>query len=159
GVTAQDLSKLRAALHEIRADTKAVDSVARLRVLRIGTTGDYAPFSLERNGELHGLDISLAESLAAQLGLKARFVRTSWPTLMTDLESGRFDVAFSGISNTPERAAHADFSTAYHFDGKAPIARCEDRTHFGSLNDIDRAAVRVIVNPGGSNQQFVREHI
>ncbi len=159
GVTAQDLAELRAALHDIRATPGKIDALARLHVLRIGTTGDYPPFSELHNGELRGLDIELAQALALQLELTPRFVRTSWPTLMSDLEAGRFDLAISGISNTPERAARAEFSTAYHLDGKTAIARCEDRARFGNLDDIDKSQVRVIVNPGGTNEQFVHEHI
>jgi cyclohexadienyl dehydratase len=78
---------------------------------------------------------------------------------MDDLQAGRFDLAISGISNTPDRAARAEFSTAYHFDGKTAVARCEDRHRFGNLSEIDQAQVKVIVNPGGTNEQFVREHI
>ena len=159
GVTARDLSELRAALQDVRANANSIDVGARLHVLRIGTTGDYAPFSVEHAGNLRGLDIEMAEELAAHLDLKPRFIHTSWSNLMNDLDSGRFDLAISGISNTPERAARAEFSTAYHFDGKTAIARCQDRGRFTSLSDIDRSDVKLIVNAGGTNQQFVHDHI
>lgn len=159
GVTAQDLAELRNVLHELKPNSQAIDTVARLRVLKIGTTGDYAPFSLEVNGELSGVDIDMGVALAEHLELKPRFVKTTWSTLMDDLQAGRFDIAMSGISNTPERAARAEFSTAYHVDGKTPIARCEDRARFDSLAEIDKSQVKVIVNPGGTNEQFAREHI
>jgi len=159
GVTAQDLSELRAVLHGVRAAPRNVDTIALLHVLRIGTTGDYAPFSFDTGSELRGVDIELAQALANHLGLTPRFVRTAWTSLLSDLDAGRFDIAMSGISNTPERAARAEFSTAYHFDGKTVLARCEDRAKFGSLGDIDHEQVRIIVNAGGTNQQFVREHI
>jgi cyclohexadienyl dehydratase len=41
-------------------------------------------------------------------------------------------------------------------DGKTPIARCADKERFQTLADIDRAAVRVIVNPGGTNERFAQ---
>ena len=40
-----------------------------------------------------------------------------------------------------------------------PIARCEDRRRFGSLEGIDQPGVRVIVNPGGTNERFVDERL
>jgi cyclohexadienyl dehydratase len=159
GVTAQDLAELRAVLHEVQPTSQVIDPIARLRVLRIGTTGDYAPFSLERGDELSGVDIELGAALAVHLELRPRFVKTTWATLMDDLQAGRFDLAMSGISNTPERAARGEFSTAYHLDGKTSIARCEDRAKFSALDDIDKSQVRVIVNPGGTNEQFVRERL
>ena len=128
-------------------------------MLRVGTTGDYAPFSEERGRELRGLDIELAQDLAKEWGVRVVLVRTSWPTLMADLGRRRFDLAASGISNTPERQRLADFSAAYLFDGKTPIARREEAARFASLEQIDRPGVRVVVNPGGTNERFVRDQI
>ncbi len=160
GVTDALLAELAAALSVLRitaAPTWA--TLQRVGVLRVGTTGDYAPFSEERSGELRGLDIALAQALAQAWGVRVVFVRTSWPTLMADLGRRRFDLAASGISVTPERQRVADFSTAYLFDGKTPIARRAEAERFPSLEKIDRPGVRVIVNPGGTNERFAREHL
>lgn len=160
GISDEMLTELAHALHALRitaAPTWA--TVRRVGLLRVGTTGDYAPFSDDRGGELRGLDIGLAEALAQAWGVQVVFVRTSWPTLMEDLAKRRFDLALSGISITPERSRQADFSAAYYFDGKTPIARREDAARFSTLAQIDQPGVRVIVNPGGTNERFVREHI
>lgn len=135
------------------------DAIRRAGVLRIGTTGDYAPYSEENRGALRGLDIDRAESLGRAWGLRVIFVRTSWPTLMDDLARHRFDVGASGITITEERRRSADFSAPYAVDGKIPIARANDAAGYSSLEKIDRPGVRVIVNPGGTNEKFVREHI
>lgn len=160
GATEELLAELTRALGALRitaAPTWAC--VQRVGVLRVGTTGDYAPYSEDRAGELCGLDIHLAETLAKAWGVTPVFVRTTWPTLMEDLAGGWFDLAISGISITAERSRQADFSAAYYFDGKTPIARREDAARFSSLQKIDQPGVRVIVNPGGTNERFVREHI
>lgn len=160
GVTPDQLTTLAQALGALRitaAPTWA--TLQRAGVLRVGTTGDYAPFSDDHGGSLRGLDIELAQTLAKTWGLRAVFVRTTWPTLMADLAARRFDLAASGISITPERRQRADFSTAYLFDGKTPIARRADAARFSSLEKIDQPGVRVIVNPGGTNERFVREHL
>ena len=134
-------------------------TLQRVGVLRVGTTGDYAPFSDDRGGELRGLDIELMEALGKAWGVAVVFVRTGWPTLMDDLGRRRFDIAASGISITPERRRQADYSGAYLFDGKTPIARREEVARYASLEAIDQPGVRVIVNPGGTNERFVRERI
>lgn len=160
GATPELIGELTQALGAMRltaAPTWA--TLQRVGVLRVGTTGDYAPFSDDRGGELRGLDVQLAEALAKSWGVNVVFVRTTWPTLMADLGKRRFDLAVSGISVTPERSRQADFSVAYFFDGKTPIARREDAARFSSLAQIDQPGVRVIVNPGGTNERFVREHI
>jgi len=128
-------------------------------VLRIGMTGDYAPFSVDEGDALRGADVDLALALAAALQLQPRFVRTTWSTLMQDYAAGRFDVAAGGISVTPARAKQAAFSVPYHRGGKTPIVRCGRQARFDTLEEIDRPDVRVIVNPGGTNEQFARERL
>jgi cyclohexadienyl dehydratase len=160
GVTDGHLDELARALGALRITAPPTwASVQRAGTLRVGTTGDYAPFSDDRSGALQGLDIELAEGLAQAWNVTVVFVRTHWPTLMDDLRRRRFDVAASGISVTPERAAQAAFSAPYVLDGKTPIARREDAARFSSLSQIDQPGVRVIVNPGGTNERFVREHL
>jgi cyclohexadienyl dehydratase len=78
---------------------------------------------------------------------------------MRDYHDGAFDVALSGISITPERAASARFSVPYQSGGKTPIARCSERTKLATLAQIDDERVRVIVNPGGTNEAFVRAEL
>jgi cyclohexadienyl dehydratase len=137
-------------------------SLERIRAagtLRIGTTGDYAPFSLEASQQLTGADIERARSLAQALGVEPLFIRTTWATLLDDLREDEFDVALSGISITPARANVAAFSVPYHSGGKTILSRCRDVRRYRGLAAIDRPGVRVIVNPGGTNEQYVREHL
>jgi cyclohexadienyl dehydratase len=130
-------------------------------VLRIGTTGDYAPFSHrdDHDAEFRGIDIDLGRQLAQTLGVAAVFVQTSWPTLTADLAAGDYDIGMGGISRLAERQRHGFLSVPYYVAGKTPIARCDEAEHFKSLAAIDRPGVRVVVNPGGTNQQFVDAHI
>jgi cyclohexadienyl dehydratase len=157
---AGDRIALMSALRAVaRKGSATWDRVKASGVLRIGTTGDYAPFSLESGDRLSGADIELALDLAASLKLYPIFVRTSWPALMADLKSDRFDIALSGISFTPERAAVARFSSPYHQGGKTIVARCAQRRKFDTLAEVDRRRVRLIVNPGGTNEKYVRESL
>jgi len=138
-----------------------LDTVLETGQLRIGTTGDYPPFTARdaSTGRYSGIDIDLAHDLARSLGVTPVFVKTSWPSLMDDLAAGRFDVGMGGISRSLKRQRTAFFSSPYHRFGKTPIARCADRNRFDSLAKIDRPGVTVIVNPGGTNQAFANAHI
>ncbi len=133
-------------------------------VLRVGTTGDYPPFSSHRTeedeaGDWSGVDIDLAQDLARSLGVQIDWVQTSWPTLMDDLHSGRYDIGMSGISINLRRQQTAYFSRPYHRGGKTAVARCTDRDKFPSLAAIDQPQTRLVVNPGGTNEQFVKANI
>lgn len=160
GVEAHSAKTLIDALGALRRiPAPVLQRIEASGVLRIGMTGDYAPFSLERDGHLSGVDVTGALELARSLGVAPRFIRTTWSTLMDDYDAGRFDVAMSGISITGDRAAKAAFSSPYHRGGKTPIVRCGRQADFDTLEEIDRATVRVVVNPGGTNERFVRERL
>ena len=143
------------------AQSNRLDEIVARGVLRVGTTGDYKPFSYRGQAAdpFVGLDVELAGLLAKSLGVKVELVPTSWPTLMKDLADDRFDVAMSGVSVSLERQKKALFSIPYMRDGKTPITRCENVQRFQTLAQIDQADVRLIVNPGGTNERFARANI
>lgn len=162
GWTARSRTELLRVLSGIRVGPDSAPALQRIHsagVLRIGTTADYAPFSIEQSGRLAGVDIDLARSLAQALGVEPMFVRTSWPALLDDLRRGAFDIAAGGVSATPARAAAAALSIPYFSGGKTIAARCADAGRFDSLAAVDHRGVRVIVNPGGTNEQYVRGHL
>ncbi|WP_049568413.1 transporter substrate-binding domain-containing protein [Streptomyces sp. SBT349] len=138
-----------------------LDQVRARGVLRVCTTGDYRPFShREREtGAYEGIDIDMAENLADSLAVEVDFVPTTWGELLDDLTGGACDLSMGGVSVTLDRAREAYFSVPYLVDGKAPIVRCEDAERYRTLEEIDRPGVRVIVNPGGTNERFVQENI
>lgn len=159
-VSKAEADRLVQALGRLRRAPGA--SLPRLQasgVLRIGMTGDYAPFSSDAAGVLTGADVAMGVELARALGLQPVFVHTTWSTLLPDLHAGRFDLAMSGISITPDRAAVAAFSAPYQHGGKTPIVRCGRQAQFDTLEEIDRAGIRVVVNPGGTNERFAHERL
>lgn len=140
-----------------RAADDALQTIRQAGVLRVGTTGDYKPFSYKgADGALVGADIEMAKELAAALGVKPDFVPTTWKTLIEDLKAGKFDIALGGITVNPDRAAVGDFSVPNVSDGKRPIARCADKDRFTTVEAIDQPTTRVVVNPGGTNEKFAR---
>jgi cyclohexadienyl dehydratase len=138
-----------------------LDKIPQRGKLRVCTTGDYRPFTYldPKTGDRTGIDVDMARHLAGSLGVQATFVPTTWATIVDDLAANKCDVSMGGVSVTLARARKAYFSTPYITDGKAPIARCADKDKYQTLEQIDLPGVRVIVNPGGTNQQFVQAHI
>lgn len=135
-----------------------LDEVLQRGTLRVCTTGDYKPYTyLRRDGNFEGIDILLAQSLAQSLNAKPVFVKSTWKTLTDDFLA-KCDVAVGGVSVTLERQRRAFFTTAYMVDGKTPIVRCGDVDKYQTVADIDRPSVRVIVNPGGTNERFARRY-
>ncbi len=126
------------------------------QTLKVCSTGDYRPFTYrDADGRWSGMDIDLVRNFARESGAEPVLVPTTWPTLMADLGQ-KCELAVGGITVTADRAAKALFSDPYLRDGKAAVVRCADAAKYRSLADIDRGGVRVVVNPGGTNEQFDR---
>jgi len=145
----------------VSAEQSLIDDIKDAGVIRIGTTGDYGPFSYvnkQNDGVFYGLDIDLANDLAKSMNVRVEFVKTTWSTLMDDLLTGKFDVGMSGISINAAREEMAMFSIPLMPDGKAAIARDEQADQFKTISAINQPHVRVIFNPGGTNEQFARQN-
>ena len=138
-----------------------LDSILERGSILVGTTGDYKPFSIydKATGDFVGYDIDAARMLGEALGVKVVFVQTSWPTLMKDLLDDKFDIAMSGITRTYARQKQAHFSHGYFPFGKSPLVRAQDKAKFTSLEAIDQPGVKIGVNPGGTNERFVKTNI
>jgi len=136
------------------------DRLAAIRstgVLRVGLTGDYKPFSFfdPVTAAWSGLDVDAAHALATSLGTKLEIVKTEWPKMTADVTTGKFDIAMGGVSRSRDRSEAGLLTQAYVSDGKVALIRAADRARFATLADFNVPSVRVAVNPGGTNQQFV----
>jgi cyclohexadienyl dehydratase len=144
---------------QTKAKTRLDDIIGRGK-LRIGATGDYRPFTYlnKETGKFEGHDIDVALALGKAMGVEVEFVQTSWPTLSKDFAADMFDIAMGGVSITLARQLIGSFSTPIMREGKAPIARCGETEKFDTITEIDAPNVRVVVNPGGTNEKFARAH-
>jgi cyclohexadienyl dehydratase len=134
----------------------ATAAQAAAPALRVGTSGDYAPFSIDPAGPapLDGLDVALASAFAAAHGGPLEFVRFSWPELERRLAAGDFDVAMSGVTVRPERSLVGRFTAPVAESGALVLVR--DGGAVLPLDALDRAGVTLAVNAGGYLERAAR---
>lgn len=141
------------------SSSQTLERIKSAGVLRVGTTGDYTPFSLRQpDGSYAGADIEMAHDLAERLGVGLAFVPSVWVDLLDHFLEDRFDIAMGGVTVTAPRAERAFFSIPTFVDGKRPLCRRADRDRFASIEGINQPGVRVIANPGSANEAFARAH-
>lgn len=145
----------------IGAESTRLDKILADGVIKVGTTGDYKPLSFynEKTAQYEGIEIDLAKSLAKSLGVKVEFVKTTWPTLLRDTIDNKFDIAMSGITRTYAREQKVFMSEGYITFGKTALLRKEDIKKYPTLEALNNPKVRVGVNPGGTNEKFVRQYL
>src|SRR5258708_37222721 len=105
-------------------DSPTLTRIRAAGVLRVGTTGDYTPFSLlQPDGSYQGADIDMAYDLTERLGVGIEFVPTVWVDLLADFLADHFDIAMGGATVTPVGPAKASSSVRAFVAGKRALAR------------------------------------
>lgn len=129
-----------------------LDEILSRGVLRVGTTGDYPPFSEldQSTGAYSGYEIDVATQLAADLGVSLELVPTTWDTLAAGIQAGKYDLAASGITLTLDRLKIVGFSEPYLDSPLLPIVRTEDLGKYVNWRDLDRDGIRIAVMSGTS---------
>ncbi|HYL24250.1 MAG TPA: transporter substrate-binding domain-containing protein [Burkholderiales bacterium] len=129
-------------------------------VLRVGTTGDFRPMSFRdaKTNEYAGHDIEVARELAKDLGVKLEIVPTEWKTLISGIQTDKYDVAMSGISMNVDRAKVAAFTVPYMEFGTVPVVRRKDVGKFKGWNDLDKPNVIIATTLGTVFDQQAKEY-
>ncbi|RZI65508.1 MAG: transporter substrate-binding domain-containing protein [Variovorax sp.] len=136
-----------------------LDRIMDSKVIRVGTPGDYRPFAIKTDNGYSGHDIDVIEAMAKELGVKIEYVPTSWPNLMKDIQSDKFDVAVGGITRNVTRIRQVAMLPGYAPFGKVALVRSADKANFMTPDDLNKPTVRVIKNPGGTNEAYVLEKL
>lgn len=138
------------------------------RVLRVGTSGDYPPFTTLRDGQASGFDATLMEAYAVERGYRLEWVRFRWPELVADLGAHRFDVAASGLTIRPERSLAGRYTVPVARNGALLLLRRPawapspgsgtPEEPLALLHALDRPELRVAVNRGGHLERVARAY-
>lgn len=144
-------------------DISVFAAIAAHGALRAGFSLDYPPYSMRcRDGATAaGVDVEAALDLADTLGVPLHVVPTTWPSLLADAAAGQFDIAGGGISNTLRRLrAGVAFSQPTSHGGKVVVAPCAaaDLLMSNASAASLPAGATVAVNPGGTNEAWIRAH-
>ncbi|MDO5531476.1 transporter substrate-binding domain-containing protein [Sutterella sp.] len=136
-----------------------LDAIQKSGVIRVGTPADYRPFSMDEAGKIQGHDAELIEAMAAAAGWKVEYVKTPWKEIEAGVKGNRFDIAVGGITQTLARTTWGQFLPGYAPFGKVALVRKSELAKYKSVDDLNQPSVRVIKNPGGTNEQFVLKNL
>lgn len=100
---------------EINADVQAIIDRG---VLRVGVKNAVVGFGFQDTltGEYSGMEISIAEKIAEELGVDIEFTTVTAATRGELLDSGDIDCVLATFTITDERRNSWDFSTPYYTD-------------------------------------------
>ena len=115
--------------------------------LVVGVSADYAPFEFmypDAGGNMvyGGIDISVAQYVADEMGLTMQVENMSFDNLLASLDKGDFDIVLSAMEATPERLENADFSDPYYTDvPPAILVKADKADQYKTLADFSGKSV------------------
>jgi polar amino acid transport system substrate-binding protein len=68
-----------------------------------------------------GFDVSMANAIAAKLGLKVKFVDTAWDGIFAGVDTGKYDCIISSVTITDARLAAHNFTRPYVGNAQAIV--------------------------------------
>ncbi|MDZ4764401.1 MAG: transporter substrate-binding domain-containing protein [Chloroflexota bacterium] len=99
-----------------------IEAILPARELRIGIDPSNPPFAFSQADVLTGLDIDLAEALAAEIGVPSRYVLLGFDGLYDALKVGQVDIVIAALTVDPARFGLARYSQPYFNAGMLLIS-------------------------------------
>lgn len=122
--------------------------------ITIATEGNWSPWTYhDENDQLVGLDIEIGSLIAEGLGVEARFMETSWDSILAGVDTGRFDLACNGVGYTEERAKKYTFSTPYVYTHKVLVVSADNE----EIKTVEDLAGKTSANSASSTYAALAE--
>lgn len=125
----------------IAAGSALTDIIGRGKLLVGMDVSDirYQPFEMkDKNGQIIGFDVDLAQTMADELGVSLVIVPTTWDGIIPSLIDEKFDLIVSGMAVSTERNKAINFSTPYYVSGKCLLINSRDAFRIKSYRDLNR---------------------
>ncbi len=123
---------------------KLPEKIRSAGVIKVGSDIAYAPVEFyDENDQVAGIDPDLADALEKQLGVEFEFTNGTFDQLVLGMNSGRFDIVMSAMTDTKERQqgasedaqGGADF-VDYFRAGSAILVKKGNPEGITSLDDL-----------------------
>ncbi|SFQ62722.1 transporter substrate-binding domain-containing protein [Streptococcus equinus] len=106
---------------------------------------EFAPFEfktlVDGKDTIVGADVKIAEAIGEELGVKVKFSSMSFNNVLASLQSGKADIAISGISATPERKKAYNFSEPYYESENVVLIKKTDLDKYTKTTSLDGLSV------------------
>jgi len=96
------------------ADDKSLETIKANGKFIVGLDDSYPPMGFrDEKNEIVGFDIDLAKEVAKRMGVEVEFQPIDWDSKELELNSGKIDCIWNGMTITEERVANMFFAKPY----------------------------------------------
>jgi ABC-type amino acid transport substrate-binding protein len=142
------------------AQESKLDKIILEKNLKVCIWPEYFGISYldQRTQTLLGIDVDLAKELAKDLKVNLEFVKSSFPTFISDITENRCDIAMFAIGNTESRRAKVRFTTP-HLESDIYAITTKNNKKIENWDDIDKEGVIVAVAKGTYHEPVMKEKL
>lgn len=99
---------------EAPAEDKSLETIKANGKIIVGLDDSYPPMGFrDDKNEVVGFDIDLAKEVAKRMGVEVEFQPIDWDSKELELNAGKIDCIWNGMTITPERIANMYFTKPY----------------------------------------------
>ncbi len=81
--------------------------------LVMATNATFPPYEYMEGDKIVGIDVEIAEKIAEKLGKTLRIENVEFDSIITGVQSGKYDIGVAGMTVTDERLESVNFSNTY----------------------------------------------
>jgi polar amino acid transport system substrate-binding protein len=125
-----------------------LEQILKRGVIRVGMS-TFVPWAMrDKEGNLIGFEVDVANRLAKDMGVNIEFIPTKWSGIIPALLTGKFDVVIGGMGIRPDRNLKVNFTIPYDYSGQSIMAHKELAKDFKELADFNHPEVVIAARIG-----------
>ena len=125
------------------------------KVIKVVTSANFPPYEFHQNGQIVGVDIDIIREVLRRNGMEMVVEDMKFDSIIVAIQTGKGDIAASGLTVTEDRQREVDFSVAY-VQAKQVIIVRED-SDIAAPQDLQGR--KIGVQSGTTGDTFVTENI
>jgi len=110
-------------------------SIQQSGVVEVGSDAAYPPVEYQDNGQIIGLDPDIAAAMGQKMGVTWHFTNATFAGLIPAVQSGRYNVAMSAMSDNKEREQKLNFLDYFNV-GTSIIVAAGNPQNIQGLDDL-----------------------
>ena len=127
--------------------------------LTMATNAYFAPYEFYEGEDIVGIDVEIAKAIADKLGMELKVVDIEFDSIITGVQTGKYDMGMAGMTVTDERKESVDFSDSYATGIQSVIVK-ED-SEIKSVDDIldEKATYKIGVQLSTTGDIYVTDDL
>ena len=93
--------------------------------LDMATNATFPPYEYKDGDNFAGIDVEIAGLIAEKLGMELKIHDIEFGSIVSGVQTGKFDMGMAGLTVTEERKQSVDFSTSYAKGIQAVIVKAD----------------------------------